>query len=517
MNVCALVAVLCSFALTAYMLVFGLTSRLTLLAYPFYVSESDPLRPAISPRPVPVQPHAQPHAQPQLPTGRGSRNLVVMPAFDVTEEYVACSVVSLLRTNFTGRIMLVSNDCSQFQSFLRQQPRIFCAALLDSFPFTDLVNPKQLPPEFRLPFLLREQQQPTESTASQPERLWQSLFRSLWSLHRNGTEPPPPPPPVQSPATARARAVSRVSATSTAATRDATTTAAPGGVKTVMRDNARRPKPPVISKKILFFLAVHFYLLQHGRLHDWVLLSDARDTVFQLSPFTVVEGVSEAHPWARMLLGARGWETNELFMFFLEGGPSPQQTIRIGKEVYNAGWIRQLYGDQVLQQLSDQPVSCSGTLFGSVHGTLRYLSLFVEQVLTLLSRRVDLSLNPLDQGIHNYILHKVIPDRRLQGFSVIYGHTGMVRTAGDRAIGAIDRSRSFVQQDSGLPAPVVHQYTAIPELVDLVERNFCFAPLDPTRISPSDSLQLFLAAFSRRSGRQFCSLPQFSNRAFCLS
>jgi hypothetical protein len=79
------------------------------------------------------------------------------------------------------------------------------------------------------------------------------------------------------------------------------------------------------------------YLATHPGFSS-VLLTDVRDVVFQGDGFRSVD---------------RG-----LFV----GMENPNLTI--ASEIYNRGWIRDAYGDAMLERLGDRQVSCSGVTLG---------------------------------------------------------------------------------------------------------------------------------------------------------
>lgn len=103
------------------------------------------------------------------------------------------------------------------------------------------------------------------------------------------------------------------------------------------------------------------------RLYQWwakqynhgtqILITDFRDVFFQSNPF-----LYNPNQWSPPVA--------ELTVF-LEA--IPQKAIY--RCLFNSGWIRSCYGEQALNIVKTNPVSCSGTSLGSRDGILIYVSL----------------------------------------------------------------------------------------------------------------------------------------------
>jgi hypothetical protein len=88
-----------------------------------------------------------------------------------------------------------------------------------------------------------------------------------------------------------------------------------------------------------------------------ILLTDARDVIFQSDPF-----LYRRHEWSGADLVA-----------VLE--PHPNKVIN--RCPFNSGWIESCYGKEGLQLIGHRVVSCSGTTMGSRNGILVYVSAVV--------------------------------------------------------------------------------------------------------------------------------------------
>lgn len=177
---------------------------------------------------------------------------------------------------------------------------------------------------------------------------------------------------------------------------------------------------------------------------DRVLLTDVSDVVFQGDPFA-------------------GAPEGEL-LFFMEDAKTA-----IGQSTANSLWIRDVYGPQVLAQLSQYPISCSGTTMGSQAAILRYLEKLLSYARPDLMPRL-VERRGHDQGIHNYILHTgQLPDitRVQNGVHVL--------TLGVISEGELAVSDSGIASGGGRICPVVHQYNYQPAAQNWVDAHYAYS------------------------------------------
>ena len=165
-----------------------------------------------------------------------------------------------------------------------------------------------------------------------------------------------------------------------------------------------------------------------GQTFDRIFLADTRDLLFQNNIFA---GFSHQ---------------NDLAIFFEE---SKQHTI--ATQEWNRQWIQQSYGDQVLQEMGDYPVICSGTTLGTQNAILTYLAYmiaFIEK------SHVTKNVGGTDQGHHNYIIRKkylpfpflILPQQNTLVYT--YQPSDSFHLAED----------ATVITSSGIQSAVVHQY-----------------------------------------------------------
>ncbi|MCA9235129.1 MAG: hypothetical protein KDA44_06645 [Planctomycetales bacterium] len=217
-----------------------------------------------------------------------------------------------------------------------------------------------------------------------------------------------------------------------------------------------RRMPSPLARKVIknlscfqtarFFHYLDYLSANRSRFRN-VFLTDVRDVYFQRSPFALAP--SDMH-------GIRVYEED----------PS----VPIGEEtLFNAPWIRGLFGDDALNEIAHCPVICSGTILGDIDSIIDFLTAFTS----LAQRARELSVVGEDQGIHNYLCRTEFGrDRRVE---VVPNGGGEVFTfvhfAGDSH--SLNSDGDFTVRSGGV-VPVLHQYDRVPEIErELLERLAC--------------------------------------------
>ena len=163
------------------------------------------------------------------------------------------------------------------------------------------------------------------------------------------------------------------------------------------------------------------------------MLTDVRDVFFLGNPFD--------------------FEIGSSLHVFLE-----DETRTIATHIPSRAWLVGAYGQETFDELSDRPIICAGTTIGAAPAMLEYLGIMVDH-LAELKRQFD----GMDQGIHNYILHKGrVPNVEMQG-----NEEGPVLTVA-MLDGEAVRRLVFERPE---PAKVVHQHDRHPEVRDELERR----------------------------------------------
>lgn len=189
----------------------------------------------------------------------------------------------------------------------------------------------------------------------------------------------------------------------------------------------QRLAAPFLNLSILRFAFYRKFLLRHRGEYGRIFLTDLRDVCFQGNPF---DRTSDG----------------ELRVFLEEPGHT------LGSCAVNSRWLTELYGREVLGELSQKPIICSGTILGDYDRILGYLDAFL---LSLRDARSVMRMG-MDQGIHNYIIH-----RGLVGTATFCeNRRSEILTMGVMpADGMPGRSESgFFVDDKGRPYAVLHQF-----------------------------------------------------------
>ena len=98
----------------------------------------------------------------------------------------------------------------------------------------------------------------------------------------------------------------------------------------------------------------------------WILLIDARDTIFQSNPFANLP---------RQAMGEIQQRGDGLLYFFGEN----HEATRLGKSRKNLNWLKNAYGEEVLNALKDKPTICSGSTMGEQIALETYLRALVNE------------------------------------------------------------------------------------------------------------------------------------------
>lgn len=182
-----------------------------------------------------------------------------------------------------------------------------------------------------------------------------------------------------------------------------------------------------------------------GKPYDNVMFVDVRDTVYQRDPFVIVDG----HPG---------------FHAFLEAATGPP----IRKCGWNSGWIKDCFGEKLMDKLGDRPISCSGTSIASWKAALQYTNMMAKEIRTNQCER-----NGVDQGMHNVWVH----DKRLDKVILHSNEQGLISTVQSMKELPRDRFGRVLNANKKVVA-VVHQYDRSPELMKQYEAQFIYLPTD---------------------------------------
>jgi hypothetical protein len=184
---------------------------------------------------------------------------------------------------------------------------------------------------------------------------------------------------------------------------------------------------PFHNISTLRYLLYHRFLRERAGRYRHIFLTDLRDVSFQRNPLAAAEP-------GRL-------------RFFVEEPPNT-----IGTCPNNSRWIREYFGEEVLQELSTRPIICSGTTVGDYASIIIYLEKFIGT----LRRARSLMRVGVDQGIHNYLAYTELSSL----VTLCPNRESEVLT-----MGLMPRDENFPRNDAGqlidqhgTPYAVLHQF-----------------------------------------------------------
>lgn len=119
--------------------------------------------------------------------------------------------------------------------------------------------------------------------------------------------------------------------------------------------------------------------------NSWLMLLDARDSFFQSNPFAQLPPRQTQQPIVDGILYFFGENT---------------EATRLGKSKKNLLWLRNAYGDTILEALFDKPTICSGSTMGEQVAIETYLRAMVNE-----HDECHIKMAGSDQGFHNYLYY----------------------------------------------------------------------------------------------------------------
>lgn len=169
-----------------------------------------------------------------------------------------------------------------------------------------------------------------------------------------------------------------------------------------------------------------------------VLLTDVRDVVFQEDPFTSL-------PIAGL------------------GVSIETSAYDVASQSHNALWVKRVYGEEMLERIGTNRVSCVGVTYGDREAITQYLHCFNRELLAL--DPAAISIGGADTAIHN----KLLWTKELRDVHLFEPLEGPVATLNEIPFSELEISpKGVLLNRDGSPAAVLHQYDRIPPLRDAV-------------------------------------------------
>lgn len=183
-------------------------------------------------------------------------------------------------------------------------------------------------------------------------------------------------------------------------------------------------------------------LANQGIYYERILVTDVSDVAFQDDPF---RSAGEAP-----------------MVCYLE-----HPSVTIGSCESNRWWVEEGFGPNILAELADKPISCSGTVIATMTALRSYL-LKMLHLSTYLSDHM-IGARGIDQGVHNVLIHR----GELEGVRLAENGDGVFTM-----FWSISRNEVFVSEDGTIRdqndnAPeILHQYTRNDTLAMLLRRKW---------------------------------------------
>lgn len=173
-----------------------------------------------------------------------------------------------------------------------------------------------------------------------------------------------------------------------------------------------------------------------------VLLIDVRDSYFQSDPFKIIpDGVVNA--------------------FYVFKGV---ESVSIGACGWNGGWVRDCFGENILTEMGNNNIICSGVSIGTMDAVYEYLK-SMEDIL-LNTKKSQLSIdskfpfcerNGVDQGVHNVLVYR----NMIKYLSIMSESDGNVVNLQGKTANVLKKRVTNLKGDI---FPIVHQYDRYPDL-----------------------------------------------------
>ncbi len=185
------------------------------------------------------------------------------------------------------------------------------------------------------------------------------------------------------------------------------------------------------------------YLLErygsHAETDHWVLISDVRDVVFQCAFWE--------HPWGVGL------------NVTLE-----DEGMRIGDCPYMSRWAAHHLGQEALDAMAGERISCSGTTVARPLTMLDYLERLCQRLLPYTPAPHTAG---YDQAVHNHMLYTGIVRPVFR-----HDNSGPILTLGYKPTEPLRDASGYVLNDAGQPARIVHQYDRMPTLFKEIRQRY---------------------------------------------
>lgn len=202
------------------------------------------------------------------------------------------------------------------------------------------------------------------------------------------------------------------------------------------------------------YLKFYDFIFENSKKYNNVILSDVRDVVFQKDPFKNLHGD-----------------------FIITPEEEDQKNIEMD-QVFNSRWIKQVYGEEVYQELKHKGILCCGTVVGSIQNIEIYLRHMCEEMFRVYCHRKEVFYDMLDTAIHTYLFYK---NSDIFQNPIIKKNGDYIATIGTTVLEHqekinVDDNHILFEDDlllvNNLIPSIIHQYDRSLDLIDFFDANY---------------------------------------------
>ncbi|NQU95321.1 MAG: hypothetical protein HQ549_03715 [Candidatus Omnitrophica bacterium] len=194
-------------------------------------------------------------------------------------------------------------------------------------------------------------------------------------------------------------------------------------------------KMPLLSLRFVMF---YLYLSKYGKSYSQIMLTDIRDVIFQKDPFD--------------------FALNEELCCFLE-----DKRMRISDDQrWNATWIRESFGEEVLKKIENNYISCAGIVIGTLSPIMDYLKKMVDIL-------ADTNKVCNDQAAHNYLIYT----NQFENLKFFENENGPILTLAFKKEETMQfNDKGLIINASGDVVNIIHQYDRHDGLMENIKRKY---------------------------------------------
>jgi len=183
------------------------------------------------------------------------------------------------------------------------------------------------------------------------------------------------------------------------------------------------------------------YIHDHQNEYDKVILSDIRDVALYGDPFEQINATNFS--------GVQAFTEIQRYR---------------EEKVYNQRWIKQCYGNEFLESIMDEYITCCGTIAGRTEALVNYLHAFLLEF----KLKGTCHIHGADTAIHVWIIHNILLDSQ-----IVYSESALIRhcPSDEQLKEKFDKVTGGMYNDNGQLFAIIHQYDRHPTLSEPYNRR----------------------------------------------